>query len=196
MVLCGMANARSKERLPTHSPIRGTLATDGRTIGGGHGRAALGAPHPARVASWIGTVTAQVDVDPITLTSMKIKSILLTLALVTSASAIAVEPVPAVDGGDKKHHCIMADNDTWMKLGITPAQMPEVAAIRDACKNDYETAKNAGMPTADAVAMHEASLKRVLTPEQFLAWNNWCTEKMVHKEGMKSKEGMKKQDAR
>lgn len=125
---------------------------------------------------------------------MKIKSILLTLALIGSASANAGDPVRLVDGGDKKHHCIMADNDTWMKLGVTPAQLPEVIAIRDACKTDYEMAKKAGRPTADAVAMHEASLKRVLTPEQFLAWNNWCTEKMARKEGMKSKEGMKKRE--
>lgn len=111
---------------------------------------------------------------------MKNKNLLLILAMAGSFIATAGHPIGSLNGGDKKHHCIMADNDTWMKLGVTPAQLPEVAAIRDACKNDYEQAKNAGMPTEDALAMHEASLKLVLTTEQFLAWSNWCKEKKVH----------------
>lgn len=127
---------------------------------------------------------------------MKSKSILLTLALISSIAASAGDPVRMADGGDKKHNCIMADNETWTKLGVTPAQLPEVTAIRDACKNDYEKAKGAGMPTEDAMAMHEASLKRVLTPEQFLAWNNWCSEKMTTKEGMKDMDHMKENEGR
>jgi hypothetical protein len=154
----------------------------------GHAVAALSAPCPAHGAAANGMVTVLGSTNPITLKIMKIKSILLTLALIGSASAHATDPVRMADGGDKKHHCIMADNETWMKLGVTAAQLPEVKAIRDACKTDYEAAKSAGMPTADAVAMHEASLKRVLTAEQFLAWNNWCIEKTVHKEGMKKHE--------
>lgn len=112
-------------------------------------------------------------------TTMNNKSTLLTMALIGLPFANALHAQGGKGVGDHEQHCIMADNDTWMRLGITPAQLAEVAVIRDAFRNDHETARNAGMPTADTVAMHEAYLRTVLTAEQFLVWTDWCSNKKV-----------------
>lgn len=117
--------------------------------------------------------------NPLNPTTMKAMMIL-GMALLSSSYLVAGnDPVPSEAGGSR-HHCIMADAATWTKLGVSAEQQAKVRDVQEACKRDLEMAKTAGNPTEASVDRHVEVLKSVLTPEQFMAWEKWCSEKQAH----------------
>ena len=113
---------------------------------------------------------------------MKTTILTLGIALIPSLGASAqttTDPKP-VDAYQSDHHrCIMASTETWQNFGVNPVQMAMVRDVQIACKADYEASKPD--EAAASVDKHEAKLKDILPPDQYMKWSQWCAQEAAAK---------------
>lgn len=97
-------------------------------------------------------------------------------ALCTTAVHAQDKMAPAKD---PQHHCLMsADANTWQKLGLNADQTKQAADIQAKCKTECAAAMKDGKTSETAMIndKHEQELQKVLTPEQYTQWKDWCSK--------------------
>ncbi|MFZ1687454.1 MAG: hypothetical protein WAU70_08540 [Flavobacteriales bacterium] len=110
----------------------------------------------------------------------------LLIAVGASAQSTTVAKAATPATAASTHQCLATTDDAaWTSLGVKPDQLTRVHAIQADCKKACGalTAEEKAAKEADVVAKHEADLKAVLTPEQYVNWQKWCATK----EGTKAK---------
>lgn len=78
---------------------------------------------------------------------------------------------------DPREQCLMATGADWARLGIDGDQILRVNAIQSECLQDCVAAKERGTGISAVLDRHVATLRTVLSPDQFRQWSAWCQEK-------------------